>query len=266
MILPELKIVETRGGQVSYRENGSGPVLLLLHGIGGNSRSWQNQFAAFAKQFHVIAWDAPAYGKSAGREANLKEYANAVLEFMTALKITNFNLLGHSMGGIVAQGVAGSNPDQVNKLILSSTFMGYGASVGSPLGEGYLSRLNDIENMSPDDFGLARATSMLTPSVSIEIKNEVASIAAEVTYSGLLAGCKMLHHADTRRIVSNLKLPILVLTGEKDRVVIPARSEEMTTLIPGVESKQIAGVGHAGYFEDPQKFNLVIENFLSSKS
>ena len=263
MILPERKIVKTRGGQISYRENGSGPVLLLLHGIGGNSRSWRNQFSALAKQFHVIAWDAPAYGKSAGREANVREYTNAVLEFMTALKISSVNLLGHSMGGVVAQGVAGANPDRVNKLILSSTFMGHGSSVGSPLGEGYLSRLNDIKNMSPEDFGMARAASMLTSSVSIETKNEVASIAAEVTYSGLLAGCKMLHHADTRGIVENLKLPVLVLTGEKDRVVIPSRSEEIATLISGAESKQITGVGHAGYLGDSKEFNSVIENFLS---
>ena len=43
MTIPELKMIETPGGEISYRENGSGPILLLMHGIGGNSRSWKSQ-------------------------------------------------------------------------------------------------------------------------------------------------------------------------------------------------------------------------------
>ena len=125
MITPELKMIETPGGAISYRESGSGPVLLLMHGIGGNSRSWRNQLETLSDHFHVIAWDAPAYGKSVGRVASLEEYTVAVIEFLDALSITNVNLLGHSMGGVVAQGVAGFHPARVTKLILSSTFMGH---------------------------------------------------------------------------------------------------------------------------------------------
>ena len=64
MTIPELKIIETPGGEISYRENGSGPILLLMHGIGGNSRSWRSQLDTLSNNFRVIAWDAPAYGKS----------------------------------------------------------------------------------------------------------------------------------------------------------------------------------------------------------
>ena len=138
MITPELKMIETPGGAISYRESGSGPVLLLMHGIGGNSRSWRHQLETLSDHFHVIAWDAPAYGKSVERVASLEEYTVAVIEFLDALSITNVNLLGHSMGGVVAQGVAGFHPARVTKLILSSTFMGHGAAESSPLGQGYL--------------------------------------------------------------------------------------------------------------------------------
>ena len=264
MITPELKMIETPGGAISYRESGSGPVLLLMHGIGGNSRSWRNQLETLSDHFHVIAWDAPAYGKSVERVASLEEYTSAVIEFLDALSITNVNLLGHSMGGVVAQGVAGFHPARVTKLILSSTFMGHGAVESSPLGQGYLARLEDIKNMSPSEFGRARASSMVAPSASSETCKEVASIAAEVTYSGLLAGCKMLHHADTRGLTANFKMPVLVLTGEHDRVVVPARSEEMAGLIYEAKTEQLLGVGHAGYLEDPKKFNLALENFLNA--
>jgi len=118
--------------------------------------------------------------------------------------------------------------------------------------------------LSPDEFGRARASSMVAQSASSETWKEVASIAAEVTHNGLLAGCKMLHHADTRDLIANFKMPVLVLTGEQDSVVIPARSEEMASLIPEVETGQLLGVGHAGYLEAPKKFNLALENFLNS--
>jgi len=235
-----------------------------MHGIGGNSRSWKSQLETLSNNFRVIAWDAPSYGKSAKRGANLEEYTMAVIEFLDALSIASVNLLGHSMGGVVAQGVAGIHPDRVTKLILSSTFMGHGSAEGTPLGEGYSTRLGDIKNMSPDEFGRARASSMLAQSASSKTRQEVASIAAEVTHSGLLAACKMLHHADTRDLTTKFKMPVLVLTGEKDGVVIPARSEEMASLIPEVEMKQLLGVGHAGYLENPEKFNSALENFLNS--
>ena len=264
MTIPELKIIETPGGEISYRENGSGPILLLMHGIGGNSRSWKSQLETLSNKFRVIAWDAPAYGKSAERGANLEEYTKAVIEFLDALSVATVNLLGHSMGGVVAQSVAGFHPDRVKKLVLSSTFMGHGSAEGTPLGEGYRARLEDIKNMSPDEFGRARASSMLSQSASSKTRQEVASIAAEVTHSGLLAACKMLHHADTRDQTTKFKMPVLVLTGEQDGVVIPARSKEMASLIPEVEMEQLSGAGHAGYLENPEKFNLALENFLNS--
>jgi pimeloyl-ACP methyl ester carboxylesterase len=54
------------------------------------------------------------------------------------------------------------------------------------------------------------------------------------------------------------------LTGEQDGVVIPARSKEMASLIPEVQMEQISGVGHAGYLENSNKFNLALENFLNA--
>ena len=58
------KTIETRLGRMSYRRGGSGPALLLMHGIGGNADSWRRQFPAFARRHDVIAWDAPGFGKS----------------------------------------------------------------------------------------------------------------------------------------------------------------------------------------------------------
>jgi pimeloyl-ACP methyl ester carboxylesterase len=103
---------------------------------------------------------------------------------------------------------------------------------------------------------------MLAKSVSKEVREEVASIASEVKHSGLLAGCEMLHHANTRGIVVDFEMPVMLLTGAEDRVIIPDRSDEMGVLIPNVINKQLLGVGHAAYLENPIEFNAILKSFL----
>jgi pimeloyl-ACP methyl ester carboxylesterase len=262
MAIPKQTIVKTPGGQISYRVMGGGPPLLLMHGIGGNSRSWRAQLETLSKFFCVIAWDAPGYGASAGRQANLNAYVQAVNDLLDALGIRQVDLLGHSMGGVIAQGLAGLNSSRVRRLILSSTFMGHGKSAGSPLGQGYADRLDDIKRMSSIEFGRARASSMLAKSASKEVREEVASIASEVKHSGLLAGCEMLHHANTRGMVVDFEMPVMLLTGAEDRVVTPDRSDEMGSLIPNAIKTQLLGVGHAAYLENTSEFNGILKSFL----
>ena len=95
----ERKTAECPGGRISYREAGAGPALLLMHGVGGNSRSFRRQLEGVADRFRVIAWDAPGYGDSALRVPTLDSYSGAVLELLDHLKIQSSHVLGHSMGG-----------------------------------------------------------------------------------------------------------------------------------------------------------------------
>ena len=258
----ERRIAETPGGPISYRTAGAGPALLLMHGIGGNSRSWRAQLEALSDRFQVIAWDAPGYGASAAREPDLAGYAGAASELLDSLGVARTHVLGHSMGGVVAQGVAGLMPERVDRLVLSSTFTGDAAPEGTPLGAGWNARLDDIRRMTPEEFGNARAAGMLAAGASDAARAEAASIAAEVTHAGLLAGCQLLHRADTRALAARLAMPVLVITGQEDSVVVPARSEVMAALIPGVGRAEVPGVGHAGYLEDPKAYNAILTGFL----
>lgn len=259
----ERLIANCPGGQISYRQAGAGPALLLMHGVGGNSRSFRAQLEGLADRFRVIAWDAPGYGESALREAGLDAYSNAVTEFLDHLKIQSSQVLGHSMGGVIAQGFAGLCPDRVDRLVLSSTFTGYHQPMGSPLSDSWKARLLDIQSLSPADFGAARAKSMLADSANDAIRAEAASIASEVKHDGLRAGSELLHIADTREIARGLAMPVLVLTGERDRIIAPAVSAEMADLIPNPRRAQLLDVGHAAYLEDPATYNATLNAFLA---
>jgi pimeloyl-ACP methyl ester carboxylesterase len=264
----EKRVVDTPGGPISYfeagAEQGSGKALLLMHGVGGNARSWRPQLEGLSDRFRIIAWDAPSYGDSGPREPTLVAYAGAAIALLDALKIQSSHVLGHSMGGVVAQGVAGFAPERVDRLVLSSTFTGDAAPDGTPLGAGWNARLDDIRRLSPEEFGRARAAGMLGESAGEAVRTEVAAIASGVTHAGLLGGCMLLHHADTRALAARFTMPVLLLTGERDRIIPPARSAALATLVNGCQSAQFPGVGHAAYLEDSAAYNEALIGFLGN--
>ncbi|MDP2218820.1 MAG: alpha/beta hydrolase, partial [Hydrogenophaga sp.] len=107
---------------------GSGPTVLMLHGIGGGHRAFAPQVETLASLgFRAVAWDMPGYGRSAPIEPyGFKGLAQRCVDLIDALQCDNVTLLGHSMGGMVAQEVIARRPDKVNKLILCGTSAAFG--------------------------------------------------------------------------------------------------------------------------------------------
>lgn len=256
------KIVRTECGSISFREAGAGQALLLLHGIGGNSRSWRLQLEKLSSRWRVIAWDAPGYGESGLCAPDLESYAAAAAALLSALDVERAHVLGHSMGGVVAQGLAGLRPELVDRMILSGTWTGDAAS--GPLGERWTARLDDRRRMPPDTYGRTRAAAMTGPDARAEVIDELASIAAEVPYPGLHAACVMLHHADTRPLARQFPMPVLVLAGVADGLVAPERSEALCGMIPDGRAVRIAASGHAAYLENAAEYNAAVESFLNA--
>jgi 2-hydroxy-6-oxonona-2,4-dienedioate hydrolase len=105
------------------RRAGSGPVLVLVHGYLGGSSQWTRQIEQFSAHFDVIAVDLAGYGEACGAAAptQIAEHAGAVLQTLDQLGVSQFHLLGHSMGGMVAQEIVHQAPQRVMKLVLYGT-------------------------------------------------------------------------------------------------------------------------------------------------
>ena len=103
--MPERQSMSLPGGVITFREAGTeheGEIpLVLLHGININSGIWMHQFAHFADQYHVVAWDAPSYGGSTPRDGDVQEYAGALCEFIDTLDLVHVTESGlgvHAVG------------------------------------------------------------------------------------------------------------------------------------------------------------------------
>src|SRR5712692_10210108 len=117
------------GDRWSYMEAGrpDAPPIVLLHGVGANSMHWRFQFAALAGQFRLIAWNAPGYMLSdalAKDWPDCRDYADALNDFLTALKLDRVNLVGNSFGTRVAQCFAAHYPGRVVKMAFTGTGIG----------------------------------------------------------------------------------------------------------------------------------------------
>src|SRR5215210_2501276 len=109
------------GQKIRYLEAGSGPTVILLHGLGGSSQAWQFNIAPLAEKFHVFVPDQIGFGKSDKPlvDYRIRTYVDFLDQFCKQLKIERASLVGGSMGGWVAVLFTASFPDRVDKLVLA---------------------------------------------------------------------------------------------------------------------------------------------------
>src|SRR5436190_13721054 len=120
---PELKEIELHGHRVAYRSAGSGPVIVLVHGITSTSATWERVMPALAKRFTVIAPDLLGHGGSAKPRGDysLGAYASGVRDLLIALGHERASVVGHSLGGGVAMQFAYQFPERCERLVLVSS-------------------------------------------------------------------------------------------------------------------------------------------------
>ncbi|MBJ9985280.1 alpha/beta hydrolase [Acinetobacter sp. S40] len=101
-----------------YFEQGNGEPLVLIHGVGMQAEAWYPQIEYFSKHYRVISVDMPGHGQSTklADDAQLQDFVNWAIEFITALNIGAVNLAGHSMGSLITTGVSATRPDLVKRM------------------------------------------------------------------------------------------------------------------------------------------------------
>ena len=254
MTLPE----PSRSGPIAYREAGRGPALMLMHGIGGSSKTWEEQYRAFSGSHRVIGWDAPGFGGSdPAPEQTADRWADEAAGLLDRLGIETACLLGHSMGGIIAPRVASRHPGRIDKLILSGTRAGFVGALG------FEERQREFDTLTPEERGRTRAATMAAPGASADVLARLASIAGEVTREAFAGGVAVLNGTDNRDILRALDLPALVLCGKQDGIAPPERGEEIATLLGDVRITHFEGAGHAAYAEKPDEYNARLAEFLA---
>ncbi|MDA9632141.1 alpha/beta hydrolase [Alphaproteobacteria bacterium] len=259
---PELKYLSYRQGQIAYRETGTGQTLFFLHGMNGNSKSWENLFYSLSSSFRVVAWDAPSFGGSDVFGDNIEEYKNAAKALIETLKLKKIILIGHSMGGLIASQLAYDNDVSVSGLILSSTHLGFGCKKGEPLMERYANRLKTFSTKLSDiDYAMERAKRNTPEGTSETVIKFLANVALDIRKESIRDGGRMSQEADNTNICKDLKVPVLILSGGKDTVISTEMHASLIAALPRAHKVVFPKAGHASFAEYPDQFNYQVTEF-----
>ena len=250
--------------RIHYERGGQGPLLVLLHGIGSNARSWAHQLQGLADEYDVVAWDMRGYGSSSDPEGpyTMADVAADLAGLIDHLGYEKAHIGGLSMGGVIAQEFYRHYPQRVRSLILADTNAGQGALDE----EERQRRLDQRLAGAAEPSGLARqrTPALLAPDASPEVVAEAESIMAEIHPEGYRMAAQALAQTDERDLLPRIEVPTLIVWGECDTVATRADVEVLASNIRGAQFEVIPRAGHLSNQEKPEAFNDALRRFLAT--
>jgi pimeloyl-ACP methyl ester carboxylesterase len=270
------------GHRRAYVRAGSGPVLLLLHGIGNNCQTWAKVIPRLAESHTVIAPDLLGHGDSdkPRGDYSIAAYANGMRDLMSVLDIERATVVGHSLGGGIALQFAYQFPERCERLVLvgsgglgpelsaglrAATLPGAAvvltalAGISGPLRMGFsaLDRVGQAAHLQRIR-DLAEAGEAL-----LALKDRQARRAFLRTLRGVADAHGQAVTALDRIYLANA-VPMLVIWGSRDPIVPALHAEAVRTLVPTARVEVFPGAGHWPHLDDPERFCDVLLDFMAS--
>ncbi|HLY65708.1 MAG TPA: alpha/beta fold hydrolase [Chloroflexota bacterium] len=249
--------------RIHYERGGQGPLLVLLHGLGSNARSWQHQLQGLAGDYDVVAWDMRGYGSSSDPVApyTMGEIADDLAGLLDHLGFEKAHVGGLSMGGVIALELYARRPQRVRSLILVDANAGQAALAEEERQRRLDQRL--IGAAEPAGLARQRTPMLLSPDASPEVVAEAESIMEEIHPEGYRFAARAFAETDEREVLPRIVVPTLVVWGEADTVTTREEVDSLVNAIPGAQFEVIPRAGHLCNQENPEAFNGALRRFLA---
>ena len=262
---PVAKETVVFGQKIHYVEAGSGPTVILLHGLGGSSQAWQLNIGALAEKFHVVVPDQIGFGKSDKPLVNyrIRTYVDFLDQFCKQLKIERASLVGNSMGGWIAAIYTASFPDRVDKLVLVDAG-GYAPAKDFDTRAFYGLNPTTREGMKIL-VGKVFYSKLFQTDAAID-QSIAARLAAGDGYTINSITESIIRGEDLfDDVVKTIKRPTLIVWGRQDGLVPLSDGERLNKDIAGSKLVVIDQCGHVPNFEKAAEFNAAALKFLTEQ-
>lgn len=251
--------------QMRYRLEGTGPVIVLVHGVGGSLEDWNRVATGLSEHHTVLRLDQRGHGQSDKLPGpyELEDFVEDLHDLVRQLGIARFDLAGFSLGGLVVQGFALAYPDMVDRLILLSTVAGRTEDERKRV----LDRLDIVANGIPGQHfenSVGRWFTEEFQKANPEIIAAYAKRSRENDPAAYAAAYRVLATYDLADRLSGIKTPTLIATAEHDIGSNPRMAKLMHDRIAGSKLHIFPGLRHSILTEAPQTVFEVMRDFLSS--
>jgi len=276
----ENQTLTLHGRSINYVQEGSGPVLLLIHGIAGAVDTWRSAIAPLARDATVLAVDLPGHGASSpegGGDYSLGSLAAFLRDVLTSLGHDRATLVGHSLGGGVAMQFSYQFPEMTERLVLVSSG-GLGLEVNAVLRAAALPGANLFLSLTAEATRRACTLAGRLPGASLapsspgldELVRSYTSLADADRRSAFLATLRSVVglsgqtvHAGNRFYLAK-ELPVLLIWGADDRIIPIEHAKAAHALLPESTLVVFDRVGHFPHVEAPQRFVTALTDFCAN--
>lgn len=274
-------VVENRmnlsGGAIAYTMAGTGPAVLLIHGLGGTRATWRHLISRLARTHTVIAPDLPGHGQSdppAG-DYSLGAHACALRDLLLALGHHRATIVGHSLGGGVALQTAYQFPERTDRLVLISSG-GLGAEVTPilraatlPGADTVVAGLSTIPAaLTQRLFGALPA--LIGPSDGRVLADALRGLTDEQQRRAFLRTARTVIDwrgqmvSATRQLGLLKDVPLLVAWGADDKTIPPRHHHDLAERVPHAVTVEIADAGHYPHETAPKQLLSALQTFLAA--
>jgi len=249
-----------------YRLEGKAdrPVLVLSHSIGTDLGMWAPQVEDLLPHFQVLRYDTRGHGASdvSPGEYSVERLGRDVLGLADALKVPRFAFCGLSLGGAVGQWLALNAPDRVTGLVLANTSPQFGPRAN------WETRIRTVQEKGMAgivDLVMQRFFSAETLARGDGYPDAIKSVLLGTDPAGYIGCCAMLRDVDHTRLLKDIRIPTLVIAGDRD-VSTPwqGHGEILAREIPGARALHLAAA-HLSNLERPRSFTVALLDFLLPK-
>ena len=275
---PRNRTETIHGRAFSYAQAGDGPVLLLVHGMGGSLHNWDEVIEPLARTHTVIAPDLPGHGTSeaGGGDYSVGSLAASLRDLLVALGHERATLVGHSLGGGVAMQFSYQFPEMVERLVLVSSG-GLGPEVSPvlraaslPGADAFIAATAAVGRRVGPTVGRALGAIGLRPNSDVaEVLRGYGTLTDPERRAAFLGTVRAVIDTRGQRVAATDRLylaeavPTLILWGERDPIIPAHHGEDAHDHIPGSRLEVFEGVGHLPQVEAPLRFVLALEAFLA---
>ena len=251
--------VKSRDAKIYYELHGAGSPLVFAHGAGGNTEIWWQQVPHFSARHRVVTFDHRCFGRSVcpPESFNPAFFSDDLIAILDAEDLDRVSLICQSMGGWTGLRMALDHPHRLSCLVLCGTPGGIVTdkiiAAAERIGE------KAAENGIGGNAALAEEFQRREPGLSF-LYDQIGS--HNTGFSPRLLGELANARVDPGELKSH-STPTLVISGEEDALFPTEAIREIAELIPGAELQTVPGSGHSPYYEVPELFNRIVDEFIS---